>query len=227
MLRWHKDRLAPRYEAYVQSKPLLLLLSMFNWPRRQIRRLYAWVVGWADSKQAERALGGIAFAESSVFPVPPDPLLIAMTTAKPRKWLRFAFICTAASIAGGILGYFIGVGLFETVGRWVVDTYHLQEDFDAIGLRYAESAFLTIVIAAFTPIPYKLIAISAGVFHVNFMVFVAASVLGRGIRFFLVAYLMHHFGRRYKDKIERYVDILSILFIALVVLGFVVVKLLL
>lgn len=226
LFRRSKERLAPKYEAYVQSKPMLLLLGIFNWPRRKIRQMYAWVVKWADSKYAERALGGIALAEGSVFPIPPDPLLIAMTTAKPKKYLRFAAICTVASIAGGALGYLIGLGLFETVGRWIVDTYHLQSDFDAIGVRFSESAFLAVLTAAFTPIPFKLVALAAGVFQVNFLVFIAASLIGRGARFFLVATLMHHLGRRYQDKIERYIDLLGIAFIALVVLGFVVVKIL-
>jgi len=226
MLRRGKARLAPRFEEYLQSKPLLILLSIFNWPRKQIRRLYAWVVGWADTKQAERALGVIALAESAIFPIPPDPLLIAMTTAQPKKYLRFALICTVASIAGGIIGYLIGIGLFEAIGQRIIETYHLQQDFEAIGDRYSQNAFLTILTAAFTPIPYKLIAISAGVFHVDFWLFVVASVIGRGGRFFMVASLMHHFGQRYRDKIERYIDVLGLLFIVAIVLGFFIIKLL-
>lgn len=223
----HKNRLAPRFSAYMESKPLLLALSIFNWPRRKIRQMYGWVVGWSDTPKAERALGAIAIAEGSFFPIPPDPLLIAMTTAKPKKYLRFATICTGASIAGGILGYLIGLALFGTAGQWVVDTYHLQSDFDAVGQRYEDSAFLTVLTAAFTPIPFKLITISAGVFHVNFIAFIVASIIGRGARFFLVATLAHHLGRRYKDKIERYIDVLGLLFIVLIVLGFLAFKLVL
>lgn len=203
---------------------MLLLLSVFNWPRKKIRQAYAWVVGWADKPSSEKALGGIAFAESSFFPIPPDPLLIALTIAKPKKYIRFATITTLSSIAGGILGYFIGVALFESVGQWVIDTYHLESEFAYIETRYAASAFIAIFTAAFTPIPYKLITISAGVFGVNFIVFILASILGRGLRFFLVATLMHHFGARYKDKIEKYIDILGILFILLLVGGIYVVK---
>lgn len=189
--------------------------------------MYRWVVGWSEGKNAERALGGIAFAESSVFPIPPDPLLIAMTTVQPKKYLRFAAICTIASVLGGALGYFIGVGLFETVGRWVIDTYSLHSEFEIIGQRYSENAFLAIFTAAFTPIPYKLIAISAGVFHVNLLVFIIASIIGRGGRFFAVALAMHHFGKRYKDTIEKYIDLLSLAFTALVILGFVAIRYLL
>lgn len=199
-------------------------MSIFSWPRKKIRQAYAWVVGWSDKPSAEKALAGIAFAESSFFPIPPDPLLITLTIAKPSKYLRFAAITTAASIMGGILGYFIGVGLFETVGQWVIDTYHLHSEFEYIEGRYAASAFIAIFAAAFTPIPYKLITISAGVFGVNFVVFLLASILGRGMRFFLVATLMHHFGVKYKDQIEKYIDIISIVFVVLLIGGVVVLK---
>lgn len=213
----------PRFVVFLQSKPFLFIISLFNWPRKKIKQLYNWVVGWSESKHAERALGGITLAESSFFPIPPDPLLIAMTTVKPKKYLRFATICTVASVLGGLIGYVIGVGLFESVGRLVIDTYGLQEQFVNAGVRYEENAFLFIFTAAFTPIPYKLITISAGVFQVNLLVFIIASIIGRGGRFFAVAFAMHHFGKRYKDKIEKYIDLLSLAFVALLVLGFVAV----
>lgn len=209
----------PRYESFIQTKPVLLLLNMFQWPRVKIRKLYAWVIGWSEKPQAEKALGGLAFMESSFFPIPPDPLLIAMTTAQPKRYIRYALIATLFSVLGGLLGYLIGALLFETVGAWVIDTYNLHHEFEVIGARYAQNAFLAIFAAAFTPIPYKLITIAAGVFRVNLGIFLVASVLGRGIRFFMVATLMHHFGRRYKDKIEKYIDILSLAFVALIVLG--------
>lgn len=209
----------PRYEKFIQTKPVLLLLSAFNWPRQKIRQLYAWVISWADKPGGERALAGIAFMESAFFPIPPDPLLIALVMGKPKKYLRFAAIATIFSILGGIMGYLIGMALFDTVGQWVIDTYHLQSEFDALGTRYAANAFLAIFTAAFTPIPYKLITIAAGVFQVNFAVFVIASILGRGARFFIVATLMHHFGKRYKDKIEKYIDVLSLAFVGLIILG--------
>lgn len=226
ILRLHKVKQHPKYEAFIQTKPMLALFSIFRWPRQQIRRLYGWVVAWAETKQAEKALGGIAFAESSFFPIPPDPLLIAMTIAQPKKYLRFAAICTLGSIVGGIIGYTIGWGLYETVGQWIIDTYHLQESFEALGIRYSDNAFLTIFTAAFTPIPYKLITIAAGVFQVNIFMLIIASLLGRGGRFFLVATLLHHFGQRYKDKIERYIDVISIVFVLLIVLGLFAIKLL-
>lgn len=215
---------SPRFGKFIQSKPVILLLSGFSWPRRMIRKLYVWVVGWAGSRRAEQALAGISFVESSVFPIPPDPLLIAMTTAHPEKFLRFASITTVASVLGGLFGYGMGVVLFETVGKWVIRAYGLQEQFTYIGFRYEQNAFLTVFTAAFTPIPFKLITIAAGVFSVNIVLFTIAAILGRGSRFFLVAYLMHHFGKRYKDTIEKYVDVLSLVFVAMLILGFFAIK---
>ncbi len=215
---------APDYESLDDTRPILWLLNLFEKPRALIRRLYAWVISWSEKKQAERALAGLSFAESSFFPIPPDPLLIAMVTARPHKWVRLATIATAASIVGGIFGYFIGAALQETVGRWIIDTYGLQEQFLRVGELYNEYTVLAVVIAGFTPIPYKLFSITAGVFAVNLPLFVLASLIGRSGRFFLVGFLMHQFGKRYKDTIERYIDTLGFLFIILVVLGVMAVK---
>ena len=217
-------RAAPRFQAFIGSKPILFALSSLAWPRKIIRRLYGWVVGWAETKRAEQALAGIAFAESSFFPIPPDPLLIAMVMAKPASFLRHAAICTLASTLGGALGYLIGLALFSTVGMWIVNTYGLQEEFVHIGTRYEENAFLTVFTAAFTPIPYKLITVAAGVFRIDFVMFLFASLIGRGMRFFLVAFLMHHLGSRYKDSIEKYIDLLSIAFVVLLIGGFLALK---
>jgi len=214
----------PRVKRFIESKPVLLALSLLSWPRKIIRQLYGWVVGWAETKRAEQALAGIAFAESSFFPIPPDPLLIAMVMAKPTLFLRHAAICTLSSTFGGMFGYAIGLMLFSTVGVWIVSAYGLQEEFVQIGMRYEENAFLTVFTAAFTPIPYKLITVAAGVFHINFLAFVLASIIGRGMRFFLVATLMYYLGRRYKDSIEKYIDILSVVFVILIALGFLALK---
>jgi membrane protein YqaA with SNARE-associated domain len=114
--------------------------------------------------------------------------------------------------------------LFESLGQGVINAYSLHHEFTVIGQRYNENALLAIFTAAFTPIPYKLITIAAGVFKVNFLVFIVASILGRGARFFGVAYLMHHFGKRYKDKIEKYIDILSLAFVAVLILGLLAIR---
>ncbi|PID30494.1 cytochrome B [Candidatus Saccharibacteria bacterium] len=219
-----KSSNAPDYDQLDDTRPLLWFLNLFQKPRSAIRRLYNWVIGWSEKKQAEQALAGLSFAESSFFPIPPDPLLIAMVTARPHKWRRLAFIATTASVIGGMFGYFIGTALQETVGNWLINVYHLQEQFLRVGELYDKYTVLAVIVAGFTPIPYKLFSIAAGVFAVNLPLFAAASFVGRGGRFFLVGFLMHHFGKRYKDKIEKYIDTLGVLFILLLVLGIVAVK---
>lgn len=222
-----KKPAAPDYDSFDDTKPTFWLIGLLDRPRNWMRQLYAWVVGWAEKKSAERALAGLSFAESSFFPIPPDPLLIALVTAKPKKWLRLATITTAASVVGGAFGYLIGAALQETIGKLIIDAYGLQSEFVRVGELYDAYTVLVVIIAGFTPIPYKLFSITAGVFAVNFPLFVVASIIGRGGRFFLVAFLMHVFGQRYGDKIEKYIDILGFAFIALLIGGLVVVKFLL
>lgn len=218
---------APDYDSFEDTKPTFWLIGLFDKPRNWMRRLYAWVVSWADKKSAERALAGLSFAESSFFPIPPDPLLIALVTAKPKKWLRLAAITTAASVVGGVFGYVIGAGLQETIGKLIINTYGLQEEFIRVGELYDKYTVLVVIIAGFTPIPYKLFSITAGVFSVSLPLFALASIVGRGGRFFLVAFLMNVFGKRYGEQIEKYIDILGFAFIGLLIGGLVVVKFLL
>lgn len=203
---------------------MIMFKKIILWPRDVSRRTYRWMVRWAETAQAEAALAGFSFAESSFFPIPPDPLLIAIVIVKPGRWKRLALITALASIAGGILGWFIGYGLFETVGRTIIDTYNLHEGFAALGERYQANALLTVFVAALTPIPYKLITISAGVFHVNIVALIVASIIGRGSRFFAVAWLSHKLGERYQHQIEKYIDIISLVFVLLIILGFVALK---
>ncbi len=201
-----------------------LLVNILNWPRKTIRRLYAWMMKWGDSPWAERALFGFSFSESSFFPIPPDPLLIAMTVANTRKWLRFALITAIASVLGAALGYLIGFYVFESIGQPIIDAYHLQSDFEAVQQSYNNTAFLAVFAAGFTPIPFKVFTLAGGVFSINFPAFVLASFLSRGARFILVAWLAHKLGAKYRDKIEKYIDILSLLFVVLLVLGFVAIR---
>lgn len=219
-----KKATGPDYDKFESTKPAFKLIDILDGPRNIMRRMYNWVISWAEKPSAEKALGGLSFAESSFFPIPPDPLLIAMVTARPHKWVRLALITTISSVIGGIFGYIIGAGLHETVGKWIVETYHLQQEFTQVGQWYDEYTVLAVIIAGFTPIPYKLFSIAAGVFAVNLPLFILASIIGRGGRFVLVAFLMHHFGKRYKDTIAKYIDILGFAFIILLVLGVVAVK---
>lgn len=189
-----------------------------------LRKMYDWTVHWARTKNAPYALFGLAFIESSFFPIPPDVLLIAMVVADNSKWIRYAFICTLGSILGALFGYSIGWGLYETVGKVIVDTYHLQQVVELIGRKYSENAFLTIFTAAFTPIPYKAITITAGLFRISLTMFIAASIIGRAGRFFLVAGSLRIFGKKIADSIEKYFDILSLVLAALLIIGFLLLK---
>jgi len=181
-----------------------------TWLRLKIKQLYAWTTKWAHTKHAERALGALSFAESSFFPIPPDPLLIAVVLTYPKKWIKFATITTVMSVLGGIFGYFIGFVLFESAGEWLIETYHLQEQFTSLEQGFNSNLVITVFAAALTPIPYKIFTISAGAFGVNLGLFIIASILGRGARFFAVAALTAVLGKKYKNQIENYIDIISL-----------------
>ncbi|MDP3937867.1 MAG: YqaA family protein [Deltaproteobacteria bacterium] len=191
-------------------------------------RLYDWVLEWAAHRHARWALFGLAFTESSFFPVPPDVLLIAMALARPARARFFAAITTLGSVTGGIAGYAIGYTLWAALRDWVF--MHMGSlgftlhNFDNVQTLYQNNAFLAIFTAGFTPIPYKVFTIAAGVFEVALPVFILASVLGRGARFFLVAELIRRAGPRVMPFIERYLGLLTLAFAALLVLGFVFIK---
>jgi len=188
------------------------------------RSLYDWVLHWAATPYALPALIIISFAESSVFPVPPDILLIAMTVAVPALWLRYAFYCSAASVLGGMFGYLIGLKFMDVVGNQILALYHLQEKFDKIGDLYREHEAWAVAGSGFTPIPYKLFTIAAGAFKIDFPTFVFASTLGRAARFFLVSALIYKFGPAIKELIEKYFGWFTIVFFILLVLGFYLLK---
>jgi len=190
-----------------------------------VKRLYDWVMRWSESPYGTPALFAIAVAESSFFPIPPDVLLMALAISAPRRALYYASVCTVGSVLGGAAGYLIGYQFFEAVGRDIISFYGVSEEFEYVGQQYGENAFAAIAIAGFTPIPYKVFTIAAGVFHIPFWTLVGASVLGRTGRFFLVGGLIRAFGPNIRSFIDRYFNILSVVFVVLLVLGFVVVKL--
>lgn len=181
-----------------------------------------WYTRTMHRARTERALAAISFAESSFFPLPPDPILLSMVLEKPKKWLRFAGITSVSSVLGGTVGYMIGVALFASIGEWVLNTYELHEKFDELGQLFDQQGMLAIFAAALTPIPYKIFTISAGAFSVNFAVFLIASILGRSLRFLSVAYAGQHFGKKYEEKIGKYIDRISLGIISAVVLVLVV-----
>jgi membrane protein YqaA with SNARE-associated domain len=187
-----------------------------------VRRLYEWVLHWAHTPYGIWALFVLAFTESSFFPIPPDVLLIALALSIPAKSFRYALICSAGSVLGGLFGYFIGWQLMDLVGFPIMKLYGILEQYETVRQSYEEYNAVIVFIAAFTPIPYKLITITAGAFKLNILTFTIASLIGRSARFFLVAWLIHRFGQRIKEFIERYFDILSLIFVGLVVLGFII-----
>lgn len=189
-----------------------------------LRKLYDWTLHWSKTRQAPWALFAIAFAESSFFPIPPDVLLIAMVVADQNKWWIHATICTVGSVTGALAGYFIGWAFYETWGKIIVQAYHLQTAVDLVGQKYAENAFLTVFTAAFTPIPYKVITIAAGLFHISIPVLIVGSVIGRAGRFFLVAGILRICGEKLSKSIEKYFDIFSIVFVLLLIGGFLALK---
>jgi membrane protein YqaA with SNARE-associated domain len=201
-----------------------LLKNILAAPLNFCRFLYKWTMHWSKTPQAPHALFWIAFIESSFFIIPPDVLLIPMVASHRKRWIRFASICTAGSVAGALLGYLIGWSLYETVGKLIVGAYHLQPMMDLVGRKYAENAFLTVFTAAFTPIPYKVITIAAGLFRISIATLVIASIVGRAARFFLVAASLRLFGERLENTIEKYFDIFSIVFMLLLIGGFIALR---
>ncbi len=192
------------------------------------RRLYDWVIHFADTRHGATALFILSFAESSFFPVPPDVLLAPLALGSPRKWLRFALACSIASILGGILGYAIGAFLWSAIGGWVYA--HLgaigltEANFSKFQSWYDRYDFWIVFTCGFTPLPYKVCTISAGVARISFPGFLVASALSRSARFFMVAGLMGWKGDAIRPVIEKYFNWFSLAFMALLIGGFLVVK---
>ena len=192
-----------------------------------IRRLYDWTIHWANTSHSTWALFILAFCESSFFPIPPDVLLIALAVALPAKSFRYAWICSAGSVLGGCFGYLIGYEFYEYVGRPLISFYNITDMFNMVSIQYQDHAFTAIAVAAFTPIPYKVFTISAGVCKVNIFILILASAIGRSARFFMVAGLFYVFGPKIKVFIEKFLNIFTIVFVILLISGFVVIKYLL
>lgn len=189
-----------------------------------LRRLYDWVLHWAQTPYSQWALFLLAFAESSFFPIPPDVLLIALAVARPPRAFRFALVCSIGSVLGGCLGYAIGYGFMAGVGQQIVDLYGFAEKMEYIGDLYRRYDAWAVGIAGFTPIPYKVFTIAAGIFKIDLPVFILASAVSRSARFFLVSALIYRFGPGIQAVIDRYFDLLAIVFVILLILGFVVIK---
>lgn len=191
-----------------------------------LRRLYAWVIDWAETRWATPALVVVAFVESSFFPVPPDALLVPMALANPRRALRLAAWCTLGSVLGGLFGYLLGSIAWSLLAPHLLGVVFSAEDFEAVMGRYESHGFLAVFVAAFTPIPYKVFTLAAGVAQLPLAAFVVASILGRGARFFAVGGLIAVTGSRARALIERYFDLLTVAAVALLALGLLVARVL-
>ena len=190
----------------------------------RLRALYEWVLNSVDSRYALPALIVVSTTESVFFPIPPDPLLMALALARPQRAYRYAAVCAASSVLGGALGYFIGFYLLKSIGEPIIAFYGVTDKYHLVQEYYRTYSAWTVGIAGFTPIPYKVVTISAGAFEISFLVFLIASILSRSARFFAEAALIHHFGPSIKSFIDRYFNLLTILFIVLLLGAFLLFK---
>ncbi len=189
--------------------------------RNPLRKLYHWILSWAEHPGGAWALFFLAFAESSFFPIPPDVLLVALVLSRREKAWKYALICTAGSLLGGLAGYGIGWGLWGiTKDFWIEHVFRGEKTFLSVVNTFHQHDMMAIFSAAFTPIPYKIFTIAAGVAGISLPVFLVASLAGRGGRFFIVAAILYVLGPRAKKFIDRWFNLLTILFLALLVLGF-------
>jgi membrane protein YqaA with SNARE-associated domain len=195
-------------------------LNPFTW----VRNLYDWVVGFSERPNAVRALFVIAFAESSFFPIPPDVLLIPLAIGVPRRALRFAALCTVGSSLGALLGYLLGLEFYEVIGQRIVAFYSAGEQYERVQALYQQWDVVAIALAGFTPIPFKIFTITAGVFKINLITFTIVVLLSRGARFFLLGGLIWRFGPSIRLFVDRYFNLLVILFSILLVGGFFIIK---
>ncbi len=188
-------------------------------------RIKAWVEGFAKKPNALWALFLIAFVESSFFPIPPDVLLIALAVANPRRSFFYSAICTAGSVSGAFLGYYIGYAFYETIGSRIVELYGFSDQFQLILDKYRENAWLAIFVAGFTPIPFKVFTIAAGFKQtIDLVTLGLASLVGRGVRFFLVGALLFLFGPKMKEYIDKHLERLTVALGLLFVLGILTMK---
>ena len=190
-----------------------------------LRRFYDRVLALAASPRAPWWLAVISFAESSFFPIPPDALLVPMVLARPDRAWRLALICTVASVVGGVFGYYIGYALFDQLAAPLIRFYHYEAAAESFRQRFNDWGLWVILIKGLTPIPYKIVTITSGLAHFNLPVFVAASLVTRGIRFFLVAALLRRFGPPVQAWIEKRLTLVTSLVAASIVGGFLLIRL--
>jgi len=199
-------------------------MTGFRRKRPLLKRVYDWMMGLASHRHALWWLMAVSFIESSVFPIPPDIMLIPMVLAAREKAWRYAALATVASVAGGWLGYGIGYFLFDAIGRPIIALYHLDAGFATFQSWFAENGGWVILAKGWTPIPFKLITITAGFSHLDPLVFTAASIASRAMRFFLVAGLLYFFGEPIRDFIEKRLTLVTSAFVIALVGGFFIIR---
>ena len=190
-----------------------------------LRSLYNWTLKKAEHKYSSWILSIVSFSESSFFPIPPDVLLIPMIIAKRTKAWTYALICTLSSVIGGVAGYVIGFFLFNSIGILIVEFYHLSNSFNTFENYYKEYGIIIVLGAGFTPFPFKFITIASGVFSLNIFLFILTAFIARGLRFYLLACLLFIFGEKIKILIDKYFNILAVLFFILLLGSFMLIKL--
>ncbi|GJD54583.1 YqaA family protein [Methylobacterium dankookense] len=192
-----------------------------------IRRLYEWILALSGKPSAPWALGAVAFAESSFFPVPPDVMLVPMAVSRPDRVWFYATITTIASVLGGLVGYAIGALLFDSLGQWLIKLYGLQNSATTFQDSYATYGHWVILLKGLTPIPYKLVTITSGFAHYSLFWFTVLSVITRGARFFLLAALLGRYGVQIRGVLDRHLNAVAAISLAVIVLGFVLFKVIL
>jgi membrane protein YqaA with SNARE-associated domain len=183
-----------------------------------LRRLYDWCIAAAEKRHAAWVMGVVSFAESSFFPIPPDVMLVPISLARPERAYYYATLCTITSVAGGILGYLIGSLLYDSLGQWVIHAYGYGDRVEDFRAAYARWGAWIILLKGLTPIPYKLVTITSGFAGYNFLLFVIFSIITRGARFFILAFLLHRYGAQAREIIERRLGLWTTLF-AVVLIG--------
>ncbi len=188
------------------------------------RKLYDWTLEKASRKEASWFLSIVSFAESSFFPIPPDIILIPMVLAKRAKAFFYALICTLSSVLGGVFGYIIGLMLFNSIGMFLINFYHFDEQVTQFKNYYNSYGAWIVIIAGFTPFPFKVITIASGLFQLNFIIFILCSFFSRGARFYIVTGLLYFFGDKIKIFIDKYFNLLTIIFFILLIGGILIIK---
>jgi len=191
---------------------------------RLIRAIYDWTLKWSEHRRSAQALSVIAFVESIFFPIPPDVLLMIMGAARPKRALYFGLLCSVFSILGGVVGYYVGYLAWSAVDEVFFSFVFSEELFNKVGALFNENAFWAVFTAAFTPIPFKVFTVAAGAFQINFLPFFLGAAVGRPLRFMMVSTLLYFYGAPVRTWVEKYFNTLTLVFTALLIAGFAVLK---